>query len=67
MTPKKRQALNEMQRYVMHLRYRLVQYQLDGIDPPEYLLNELKVAENLAILTQERAKNFPLPLGSPVV
>ena len=47
MTPKKRQTLNEMQKYVMHLRYRLAQFQLDGINPPEYLLNELKVAEGL--------------------
>jgi hypothetical protein len=47
MTLKKRQTLNEMQEYVMHLRYRLAQFQLDGIDPPEYLLNELKVAEGL--------------------
>jgi hypothetical protein len=50
MTPENRQILNDMQRYVMHLRYRLAQYQLDAIDPPEYLLNELKVAESLVRL-----------------
>jgi hypothetical protein len=47
MAPKNRKTLNDMQRYVMHLRYRLAHYQLDEIDPPEYLLNELKVAESL--------------------
>jgi hypothetical protein len=50
MTPKKKKTLNNMQKYVMHLRYRLVQYQLDGIDPPEYLLNELKIGERLVRL-----------------
>jgi hypothetical protein len=44
---KAKRILNDMQIYVMHLRYRLAQYQLDGIDPPEYLLNELKLAEHL--------------------
>ena len=47
MTPKEKKTLNNMQKYVMHLRYRLAQFQLDGIHPPEYLLNELKVAEGL--------------------
>jgi hypothetical protein len=36
-----------MQQYVMHLRYRLLHYQLEGVDPPEYLFNELKLAEAL--------------------
>ncbi len=47
MTPKEKKNLNNMQKYVMHLRYRLIHYQLEGTDPPEYLLNELKVAEGL--------------------
>ena len=47
MPHEERETLNNNQKDVMHLRYRLVQYQLDGIDPPEYLLNELKVAEGL--------------------
>jgi hypothetical protein len=50
MTPKEKKNLNNMQKYVMHLRYRLVQYQLDGIDPPEYLINELKIGERLVRL-----------------
>jgi hypothetical protein len=50
MAPIKRQTLNDTQKYVMHLRYKLAEYQIDGIDPPEYLLNELKVAENLVRL-----------------
>ena len=47
MTSKAKKILYDMQIYVMHLRYQLAHYQLDGIDPPEYLLNELKVAESL--------------------
>jgi hypothetical protein len=50
MTPKKRQTLNEMQKYVMHLRYRLAQFQLDGINPPERFLNELIIAKRLVRL-----------------
>jgi len=29
------------------LRYKLLHYQLEGIDPPEHLFNELKLAESL--------------------
>jgi len=58
MTLKKRQTLNEMQEYVMHLRYRLAQFQLDGIDPPEYLLNELKVAEGLVRFDSRALEEF---------
>ena len=50
MKSKEKKTLNNMQKYVMHLRYRLVQYELDGIDPPEYLLNELKIGECLVRL-----------------
>lgn len=39
-----------MQAYVMHLRYRLTQYQFDGIAPPVSLLIELKMAERLVKL-----------------
>ena len=58
MTLKKRQTLNEMQEYVMHLRYRLAQFQLDGIDPQEYLLNELKVAEGLVRFDSRALEEF---------
>lgn len=47
MSPKDKKDLSRMQEYVMHLRYRLLHYQLEGIDPLEYLLNELKLAERL--------------------
>ena len=50
MPHEERETLNNNQKDVMHLRYRLVQYQLDGIDPPEYLLNELKIGERLVRL-----------------
>ncbi len=56
MTPKEKKNLNKMQQYVMHLRYRLIHYQLEGIDPPEYLLNELKLAENLVRLDSRAPK-----------
>jgi hypothetical protein len=47
MSPKDKKDLSMMQQYVMHLRYRLIHYDLEGIDPPEYLLNELKLAKRL--------------------
>ena len=47
MCPKDKEDLTIMQQYVMHLRYRLLDYQLEGVDPPEYLFNELKLAETL--------------------
>ncbi len=47
MSPEDKKDLSRMQQYVMHLRYRLIHYELEGIDPPEYLLNELKLAESL--------------------
>jgi hypothetical protein len=47
MSPEDKKDLSRMQQYVMHLRYRLLHYQLEGIDPPKYLLNELELAERL--------------------
>ena len=47
MSPEDKKDLSIMQQYVMHLRYRLLDYQLEGVDPPEYLFNELKLAETL--------------------
>ena len=58
MTPKEKKTLNNMQKYVMHLRYTLVQYELDGIDPPEYLLNELKIGERLVRLDYITREKF---------
>ena len=56
----KEKSLTEMLGYVMHLRYRLALYQFDGIAPPEYLLNELKMAELLAKLDSEDAARINL-------
>ena len=50
MAPKEEKSLNEMQGYVMHLRYRLAQYQFHGIVPPANFLIELKMAERLVQL-----------------
>ncbi len=50
MTHEERETLNNNQKDVMHLRYRLVKYQLDGIDPPERFLNELIIAKRLVRL-----------------
>jgi hypothetical protein len=46
----KRQILSETQKYVMHLRYKIAEFEINGIDPPQYLLDELKVAESLVRL-----------------
>ena len=51
-------SLSNIQQYVMHLRYRLAHYQLDEIDPPEYLLNELKIAERLARIELRQCEKF---------
>jgi hypothetical protein len=48
MNAKENNDLSEIQQYVMHLRYKLANYWLYRIDPPEYLLDELKTAECLA-------------------
>lgn len=50
--------LSKIQKYVMHLRYRLAHYQLDEIDPPEHLLDELKVAECLARVESRECEKF---------
>jgi hypothetical protein len=47
MTPDKRQIINETQKYVMHLRYKIAEFEKVGIDPPQYLLDELEVAERV--------------------
>ena len=47
MTADKRNILNETQKYVMHLRYKIAEFEIDGLDPPQYLLDELEVAERL--------------------
>ena len=43
----KRHLLNETQKYVMHLRYKITEFEIDGMTPPQYLLDELEVAERL--------------------
>jgi hypothetical protein len=43
-------GLSKIQKYVMHLRYILAQHQLDEVDPPEWFLNEIKIAERLALI-----------------
>ena len=55
MTSKAKKILNDMQIYVMHLRYRLAQYQFNAIAPPVSLLIELKMAERLARLDSRDA------------
>jgi hypothetical protein len=55
MQPKEKKSLTDMQGYVMHLRYRLAQYQFNAIAPPVSLLIELKMAERLARLDSRDA------------
>ncbi len=47
MSPEDKKDLSRMQQYVIHLRYRLIHYEFEGIDPPVFFLNELKLAERL--------------------
>lgn len=51
-------GLSKIQQYVMYLRYRLAPYQLEEIEPPEYLLNELKTAERLAQVELRECEKF---------
>jgi hypothetical protein len=51
-------GLSKIQQYVMHLRYRLAHYQLDEIDPPKYILNELKIAERIARIELKECDKF---------
>jgi hypothetical protein len=39
-----------MHKYVMHLRYKLALYQLDGVKPPQQLVTELSLTEFLVQL-----------------
>jgi hypothetical protein len=57
MSPEDNKGLNIMQQYVMHLRYKLLHYQIEGVDPPEYLFNELKLAETL-VQIDLKTRNF---------
>ena len=50
--------LTKIQQYVMHLRYVLAQHELDEVDPPEWFLNELKIAERLARIESEECEKF---------
>ena len=47
MRPMEEKSVIEMRQYVMQLRYRLAQYQFNGVAPPVTLLIELKMAERL--------------------
>lgn len=50
-----KKGLTRIEQYVAHLRYYLLDFSLQGIEPPEHLLNELNLAEKLArILLNER-------------
>lgn len=51
-------GLSKIQQYVMHLRYVLAQHQVDEIDPPEWFLNELKIAERLARIELKECEKF---------
>jgi hypothetical protein len=51
-------GLSKIQQYVMHLRYVLSQHQVDEIDPPEWFLNELKIAERLVRIEFKEREKF---------
>jgi hypothetical protein len=56
-------GLSKIQQHVMHLRYILAHHQLDGIDSPEWFLNELKIAERLARIESRERKKFREKFG----
>ena len=56
--PKEKKSPTDMQEYVMHLRYRLTQYHINGIAPPVSLLMELKMAERLVKLESMDARRI---------
>ena len=58
MNAKENNCLSEIQQYVMHLRYKLANYWLYRIDPPKYLLKELKTAECLARTELRECEKF---------
>ena len=51
-------GLSKIQQNVIHLRYLLAQHQVDEIDPPEWFLNELKIAERLARIELKAREKF---------
>jgi uncharacterized protein with ACT and thioredoxin-like domain len=64
MSPEDKKGLSRMQQYVVHLRYRLIHYELERIDPPENLLNELKLAERLVQIDLKYKKIFEDDYGT---
>ena len=55
---KQNNGLSKIQQYVMHLRYVLAQHQVDEIDPPEWFLNELKIAERFVRIEFKEREKF---------
>ena len=51
-------GLSKIQQYVMHLRYILARHQMDEVDPPEWFLNEIKIAERLAQIELKEREKF---------
>ena len=50
--------LTKIQQYVMHLRYILAQHELDEIDPPDWIVDELKIAERLSSIESKECEKF---------
>ena len=51
-------GLSKIQQHLMHLRYLLAQHQFDETDPPEWFLNELKIAERLVRIELKEREQF---------
>ena len=51
-------GLSKIQQYVMHLRYILAHHQLNEVDPPEWFLNELKIAERFVRIESRECEKF---------
>jgi hypothetical protein len=50
--------LTKNQQYLIHIRDVLASYQLDEEDPPEWLLDELKLAERLVRMESKEFAKF---------
>ena len=54
MTPKGKKSLISTHKRLLHIRYQITQYQLDGKNPPENLVKELKDLERTIRLFNDK-------------
>lgn len=54
MTPKGKKSLISTHKRLLHIRYQIAQFQLDGKNPPENLVKELKDLERTIRLLNDK-------------